>query len=230
MDAKVTENYDRFYRERDPVHVYPVEFVVRAFLGTYPRHKTNPRSYSGKNVLDIGFGDGRNMPLLYNLGMQVYGVEISEDICNRTKARLSRLGIQADLRVGRNSSLPFDDRAFDTVLSCHSCYYVDLDQRFSDNIAEIARVLKPGGSFIFSAPKASTYILRDGIDRGDGHIEITSDPYGIRNGVVMKKFDAERDIALALSPGFTNFAIGSCQNDFWGIEEHVWVVVATKAI
>src|SRR5260370_1335988 len=97
--------YDDFYRERNPDYVYPVVFVVRAFLGNYPRLKTDKSSYPGKRILDIGFGDGRNMPLLHNLGMRVFGVEISQDICDLTQPRMKRLGVDVDLRVGRNHSL-----------------------------------------------------------------------------------------------------------------------------
>lgn len=220
--------YDSFYRTRDPVHVYPVEFVVRALLGNYPRLKTDSRSYPGKAVLDIGFGDGRNMPLLHNLGMTVSGVEISEEICNLTTSRMARLGVPLTARVGRNCNIPFPDGAFDYALACHACYYVDSGTCFADNVREIARVLKPGGSFVFSAPKATSYILRGARDLGDGHMEIASDPYGVRVGTILKKFNQESDIKSALSPAFENFAIGSCQNDFWGIEEHVWVVVCRK--
>lgn len=221
--------YDAFYRTRDPVYVYPVEFVVRALLGNYPRLKNDSRDYRGKTVLDIGFGDGRNMQLLHNLGMTVSGVEISEEICNLTTSRMARLGVPLTARVGRNCKIPFPDAAFDCVLACHACYYVDPGTRFAHNVHEIARVLKPGGSFIFSAPKATSYILRDARDLGDGHMEIANDPYGVRVGTVLKKFDRESDIKAALSPVFENFAIGSCQNDFWGIDEHVWTVVCRKA-
>jgi hypothetical protein len=60
-------------------------------------------------------------------------------------------------------------------------------------------------------------------------MEITNDPYGVRAGTILKKFDRESDIVAALSSRFKDFAIGSCQNDFWGIEEHVWTVVCRKA-
>ena len=106
MNDQLNQRYGAFYRERDPAHVYPVEFVVRAFLGNYPRHKTNASSYPGKYVLDLGFGDGRNMPLLNNLGMRVFGVEISQDICDLTQARMRRLGIDVETRVGRNQPHP----------------------------------------------------------------------------------------------------------------------------
>jgi SAM-dependent methyltransferase len=229
MTSKIAEHYDAFYRERNPVHVYPVEFVVRAFLGNYPRHKTEPSTYIGKKSLDLGFGDGRNMPLLHNLGMQVFGVEISQDICDLTQARMNRLDIDVTLAVGRNHSIPFNDAAFDVILACHACYYVDPGKKFSDNIKEISRTLKSGGLFVFSAPMGTSYIMSGAESAGDGHMIIANDPYGVRNGYMMKKFDRESDIETALSPTFKDFAIGSCQNDFWGIDEHVWTVVCRKA-
>ncbi len=229
MNDQLNQRYGAFYRERDPAHVYPVEFVVRAFLGNYPRHKTNASSYPGKYVLDLGFGDGRNMPLLNNLGMRVFGVEISQDICDLTQARMRRLGIDVETRVGRNSRIPYDDAFFDTVLACHACYYIDPGSRFVDNVLEIARVLKPGGSFVFSAPIGTSYIMRGANDLGDGHMQVANDPYGVRNGTILKKFDRGSDIEAALSPTFEDFAIGSCRNDFWGVDEHVWIVVCCKA-
>src|SRR5436305_3585647 len=85
-------DYGSFYRRHDPAHVYPVEFVVRAFLGSYTRLLRGPSS-PGERVLDVGFGDGRNLPLLDHLGLAICGVEISADICAQTAARMARLGI-----------------------------------------------------------------------------------------------------------------------------------------
>jgi len=115
------------------------------------------------------------------------------------------------------------------VLACHSCYYVDEGTRFDDNVREIARVIRPGGRFVFSAPIGTSYILRGARDLGDGHMQITADPYGVRNGSVLKKFDTEDEIQRALGPRFDDFCIGSCRNDFWGIDEHVWIVVCRRA-
>jgi SAM-dependent methyltransferase len=228
MISRIASRYDAFYGQRDPKYVYPVEFVVRAFLGSYPRLRNNNLACAGATVLDLGFGDGRNMPLFANLGMAVYGVEVSDEICRRTAERMRRLGLTVQTKVGWNHQIPFDTGFFDHVVACHSCYYVAPGTTFADNVREIARVMKPSGRFVFSAPMGSTYILNGARDLGDGHMEITQDPYKVRNGSVLKKFDRAGEIDASLDEWFDEFSIGSCRNDFWGIEEHVWVVVCRR--
>ena len=88
--------------------------------------------------------------------------------------------------------------------------------------------MKPGGRLVFSAPMKSAYIMRGANDLGDGHMEIVNDPYGIRNGSILKKFDTDREIEMAFESSFSGFQTGSCRNDFWGIEEDVWLVVCRR--
>lgn len=226
--ADMARHYTEFYAARGAARVYPVEFVVRAFLGRYPRLQNDPSIYPGTRALDIGFGDGRNLPLLADLGMTVFGVEISEEICAQTRDRMHRLGVSVDLRVGRNRELPFDDQFFDHVLACHSCYYVDSGTSFDDNLREISRVTRPGGRFVFSAPISSSYILRGARDLGGGHVEIAHDPYGMRTGCIMRMFENEDQIHDAVGAWFTDVRVGACRNDFWGVDEHVWIVVCHR--
>jgi SAM-dependent methyltransferase len=228
--ASLAQTYSIYYAERQGTEVYPVEFVVRALLGgSYERLKPLRIDYRGQRALDLGCGDGRNMPLLAHLGMEVYGVEIAADICAATMQRMSTLGVGADIRTGRNAAIPFDDAFFGLVLACHSCYYVDADTSFADNMREIARVTAPGGMFVFSAPMATSYIVQGARDLGDGHVQITNDPIGLRAGTVFRRFETEQEIVDALAPDFTEAVIGSCRNDFWGIAEHVWTVVCRRA-
>jgi len=225
--SEIEARYDAFYRKRAATKVYPVEFVVRAFLGTYPRLKTDAATLRGR-ALDLGFGDGRNVPLLSDLGLEVHGVEITEEICRRATVRMKEIGVDFETRVGRNAHLPYADGFFDHVVACHSCYYIDPGTRFADNIGEIGRVTKSGGLFVHSLPIGSSYIFRGATDLGDGHMRIANDPYGVRNGYVLKKFDGPGEIEQALSPMFEDFRIGSCRSDWWGIEEHVWIVVCKR--
>ncbi len=217
------EKYANFYSQRNPARVYPVEFVVRTFLGTYPGLKLDRTTYQGARILDLGFGDGRNMPLLHDLGFEICGVEISDDICDLARSRMQRLGVPAQLEKGTNSHIPFGDGAFDFVLACHACFYVDPGETFADNLREIARVLQPGGRFIFSLVKVDTYLLEGAVDLGSGHYRITQDPYGLRNGGVFRAFASRDEIVSGLGAFFCDFSLGLCENDFYGIYEKVWI-------
>lgn len=227
--SDLTAEYAEFYAKRDPTAVYPVEFVVRTLLGTYPLLKLDRETYPGAKILDLGFGDGRNMPLLSNLGFEIHGVEISDEICGLTRNRLERLGVTADLKVGTNSELPYPDGLFDFLLACHSCYYVKPGETFADNLREIARVLRPGGRFIFSLAKSDTYILADAEQLGGGHYRITADPYGVRDNSIFRAFASRDEIVAELSPYFGEFALGLCENDFYGIYEKVWIGTCIRA-
>jgi ubiquinone/menaquinone biosynthesis C-methylase UbiE len=208
--------------------VYPVEFVVRAFLGTYPNLHMPRDRYEGQRILDLGYGDGRNMPLLNNLGMKIHGVEIAEEINRHVMERLSNLGIRADLKAGSNAHIPYKDNHFQFALACHSCYYVEAGDTFSTNLTEITRVLEPGGYFIASLPMTGSYILKDAKFLTDGHYEITSDPYGLRNGTVFRAFDSEEEIRETFAPFYHDISIGFCDDMFWGIHQKVWTIVCCK--
>jgi SAM-dependent methyltransferase len=222
-NQEIERDYGAFYSRKNPEKVYPVEFVVRTLLGTYPGLKIDRTTYAGSGILDLGFGDGRNMPLLNDLGFKIYGVEISDDICRLTKDRMERLGVPVTVKTGSNSHIPFDDRTFDFVLSCHACYYVSPGETFDDNLREIARVLRPGGRFIFSLVKRDSYVLNDATPLPDGHFRVTHDPYDVRNGTVLRAFASREEVAGTLGSTFDELALGLCENDFYGIYEKVWI-------
>jgi SAM-dependent methyltransferase len=225
----IQEGYTAFYAKRNSDKVYPVEFVVRTFLGRYPHLELDHSVYRSAKILDLGFGDGRNMPLLHDLGFEVYGVEISGEICGLTRNRMEKLGVAVQLATGSNSHIPFADEAFDFLLACHSCYYVSPGETFRDNLREIARVLKKGGRFVFSLAKADSYVLSDAMPLGGGHYQITHDPYGLRNGGIFRAFTSKEEIARELGASFGGFALGLCENDFYGIYEKVWIGTCVKS-
>ena len=220
--------YSKRYKSDRSTRLYPVEFAVRAFLGTYPGLRMPKDRYEGQRVLDLGYGDGRNLPLLNELGMKVHGVEISEDINRHVQKRCRRWGIRAVLKTGSNASIPFTDGYFAYVLACHSAYYVEHGDTFDRNLAEIARVTQAGGYWIASFPKKGSFILKKAQRLGGGHYRITRDPYGLRKGTIFRVFDSEKDIRKTLGPFFRDIRIGSCDDDYWGIRQKVWIVVCRR--
>lgn len=223
----IDSSYEQFYAKRAGLRVYPTEFVVRTFLANYPGLKFR-KPVAGDRVLDIAFGDGRNTVFLCDQGYAVSGIEITAGIVQQTSERLTKLGHQADLRVGRNSSIPFGDGHFDYVLACHCCYYCDEGETFADNMREYARVLKPGGWLVASVASRSSYIFKDAIALEDGSLRIQADPYGNRDGYRLQGFSSKDQIEAYLTPWFEHFSFGFADNDYYGVPERLFWVVCQK--
>lgn len=128
------DTYLEFYQKNKSNHLYPTEWVIRTMLGNYPKLKFNHEIYKNAKILDIGFGDCRNMPLLHNIGLEIYGVEISQQILNLAYQKLTKINISAKLKVGGNTNIPFEDDFFDIILASASMYYVDKNSTFNDNL------------------------------------------------------------------------------------------------
>ena len=227
LSPGIDHRYERFYGSRPSTRVYPTEFVVRTFLAAYPGLKFR-RPERGSRILDVGFGDGRNTAFLCDQGLAVSGIEITAGIVEQTRSRLAQLGHAADLRVGRNSHIPFADGEFDYVLACHCCYYCDEGDTFADNMREYARVMRTGGYLVASVANRRSYIFDGATECSDGSLRIAVDPYGNREGYRLQAFADSRQIEASLDPFFTTFSFGSADNDYYGIFERVFWVVCQK--
>ncbi len=96
-----------------------------------------------RRILDVGCGDGQVSRLATSLGAPlVVGVDPT---WNQVKVAHQRGGGPAYARAGA-AQLPFADASFDAVVACLVFEHIrDVD----DAIAEVARVLQPGGRFCF---------------------------------------------------------------------------------
>ena len=90
-------------------------------------------------ILDLGCGDGQLTERLAASGACVVGVDISPEMVEAARGR----GIEAVEACAE--SLPFADRSFDAVFSNAVLHWIrDQDAM----MAEVRRVLKPGGRFV----------------------------------------------------------------------------------
>jgi len=97
---------------------------------------------SGARVLDLGAGVGRHALYLARRGLAVTALDAAPE-------GLSAIDRESGVEtvLARMHALPFEDAAFDHVLSWNVIYHGDEDIVLR-TIAEIRRVLKPGGTYL----------------------------------------------------------------------------------
>ncbi len=97
----------------------------------------------GERILEVGVGTGLSL-LLYPAGVQVTGIDISEEMLAHARARSARDGLEhvaALLRMDAEHMRFRDDR-FDKVVAM---YVVSVVPSPAQLVAEMRRVCRPGG-------------------------------------------------------------------------------------
>lgn len=137
---------DIWWDEREPLSTLrtmlnPARFgyfrKVLAGLGVDPQ---------GAETLDVGCGGGLLAEEFAGLGCRVTGIDPSEPSLTTARAHAAQSGLDITYLQGSGEALPFRDAAFDIVYCCDVLEHVDdLDR----TVSEIARVLRPGGLFLY---------------------------------------------------------------------------------
>mgnify|MGYP001376042684 CR=1 FL=1 len=127
---------------------------VRSFAGARPRLAWLARrlrtQLTGHHpaVLDLGVGAGTFEELGLALGLDVHCVDPS---ARAIEGLRERLGLGEKARVGRAQALPFADGAFEGAVASEVLEHLD-DEALEQALAELARVLRPGGLLVGSVP------------------------------------------------------------------------------
>lgn len=137
-----------FYR----AYVLPQLLGASERVSSIERLRQRTVEYAAGHVLEVGAALGATLPF--------YGPEITSlttldpnvHYNTRIRRRLRHLPFPVDVREGRAEALTFKDGAFDTVVTSFALCCVEEPERA---IAEIVRVLKPGGRLLFAEPGPS---------------------------------------------------------------------------
>ena len=110
----------------------------------------------GERVLDMGCGGGRHAFALYRRGAHVVALDLDaaelKDVAGMFAAIAPEVPEGATAQAVRGSAyeLPFADASFDKIIAAEVLEHLPEDTRA---MAELARVLKPGGSIAVTVPR-----------------------------------------------------------------------------
>ena len=137
------QNYEQFAKR------YADHVVTKPHNAYYDRPNTLSLlpDVKGLRVLDAGCGPGLYAEWLADHGADIVAVDVTPDFVEMSRERLG--GRATVLRADLTERLDFaEDASFDVVLAPLVLDYIE-DWRAV--FAEFYRILKPGGSFVFSA-------------------------------------------------------------------------------
>lgn len=117
-------------------------------------------------ILEVGCGPAVMAAELLAMGLEVHGVDLSQEMVRRARQRIAGHPLEKRCRyaVGDVESLQYPDGFFDALLAMGVLEYLPTYQRA---LQSVARVLKPGGVAVFTLPnRASAYHLARGAYEG----------------------------------------------------------------
>ena len=96
----------------------------------------------GERILDLSTGTGWTSRLVARRGANVIGLDIAADLLDVARAQAAADGLRIEYQLGDAEALPFEDGAFDAVISTVGVMFASNQEAAA---AELARVVRKGG-------------------------------------------------------------------------------------
>jgi SAM-dependent methyltransferase len=102
------------------------------------------------DLLEVGYGSGLLLPTLAKISHNITGLDL-EPTPPGLPAYLKSKGVHATFAQGDVRTMPFPGSSFDCVVAFSIFEHVE-GRMLEDGLAEIARVLRPNGTFLIGCP------------------------------------------------------------------------------
>lgn len=117
---------------------------------------------AGRRVLEVGCGSAPCSRWLACQGAQPVGLDLADRMLSQAAAYAARTGIYLPLVQADATALPFAEASFDIACSAFGGFPFVAD--VGTALAEVARVLRPGGGFVFSVTHPFHWVFPDDPD------------------------------------------------------------------
>jgi len=149
----------------------------------------------GQRALEVGCGTGVFLEAAATTGADIVALDLSADLLAQARTRVAAGG-KVRLSLGNAEQMPFRDASFDAAYGSSILHHLNIDAA----LAEIHRVLRPGGRIAFAEPN----ILNPQV-AVMFHLGLTKKYFGVSpDEMAFSRFRAARALRRA---GFTEIAV-----------------------
>jgi len=144
----VPEGWECIYRRKGDLGLRVLPLVRRA------ARLFREKGY--RRVLDLACGTGRHSLYLASQGFDVYATDAAGTGIEITQEKAARAGLDVRCSVHDMRTIPLADGFFDAVVctwSIHHGHMADIER----TVAEVYRVLRPGGTAVIDVPSITTW-------------------------------------------------------------------------
>jgi len=201
---------------------YPNEDMIRFVARRFGQRG----NHGAIRMLDVGSGPGSTSWYLAREGYDVTAVDGSSQGIERLNERMRAEGLFVRTAISDLASLPFPDGWFDCAVEVHSLMCNGAAES-SLIVAEIHRVLKPGGLFFSRTPSTQGWAGLEGTPSGrNTYSECTAGPFAGMGTVRLMDRDQIEDLYAPLNVISVDHV---AYTEFNGVEERTyWLVQAAK--
>ncbi|WP_345035897.1 class I SAM-dependent methyltransferase [Streptomyces sannanensis] len=132
------------------------------------------RAAGATEVLELGAGHGRDALYFARRGFRVHATDFSETALEQLRADAERAGLAGSVRTTVHDvrdPLPLPDHSVDAVFA-HMLLCMALSTKEIHALTdEVRRVLRPGGTFVYTVRHTGDAHYHEGIAHGDGIFE-----------------------------------------------------------
>jgi len=125
---------------------------------------------TGRDVLEIGCGAGQCARWLRTQGARAVGIDLSSRQLQHSRRLDAETDVPVPVACATATALPFADGSFDVAFSAFGALQFVYDAATA--VAEVARVLRPGGRFAFSVTHPVRWSMPD--DPSEEGLKVTS--------------------------------------------------------
>lgn len=193
-------NWELFHKNFQNYPCWPNESLVKIINGKYLRKQIKLKK--GSKILDIGCGFGNNLLPFNKNSYKLFGTEVSKNITEIASKFLNSVGVNATIKKGFNSSLPFKDNFFDLLISINVLHYENSEKNIIKALKEYKRVLKKNGSLIVFTVGPEHNIFKKSRPLGNHIYEISN--WDFRNGEKYFYFESLKNLEFYFSKFFIN--------------------------